>query len=95
MQKQQDSRHAAPQLWLPCHDQAPVKGRAQHSLKDKARDVVEMATFTHSMKTRANQVKFAHQLLCNPKVSTLLKAVRKGFLKGCPNLTKKLILNLP
>jgi hypothetical protein len=61
-------------------------------LKDKARDVVEMATFTHSVKTRANQVKFAHQSLCNPKVSTLLKAVRKGFLKGYPNLTEKLIL---
>jgi hypothetical protein len=30
--------------------------------------------------------------LCNPKILTLLKVVRKGFLKGCPNLTKKLIL---
>ncbi len=48
--------------------------------------------FTHSMKTRVNKVKFAHQSLCNLKISTLLKAVRKGFLKGCPNLTKKLIL---
>jgi hypothetical protein len=44
------------------------------------------------VKTHANQVKFAHQSLCNPKVSTLLKAVRKGFQKGCPNLTEKLIL---
>jgi hypothetical protein len=30
--------------------------------------------------------------LCNPKISTLLKAVGKGFLKGCPNLREKLIL---
>ncbi len=51
-----------------------------------------LATFTHSVKTWANKVKFAHQLLCNPKISTLLKAVQKGFLKGCPNLTEKLIL---
>ncbi len=33
------------------------------------------ASFTHSVKTRANAVKFAHQALCNPKISTLLKAV--------------------
>jgi hypothetical protein len=33
-----------------------------------------------------------HQSLCNPKISKLLKAVCKGFLKGCPNLSEKLIL---
>ncbi len=53
---------------------------------------VDIATFTHSVKTRANGVKFAHQSLGNPKISTLLKAVRRGFLKGCPNSTEKLIL---
>jgi hypothetical protein len=37
---------------------------------------VTLATFTHSVQTRANAVKFAHQSLCNPKISTLLKAVR-------------------
>jgi hypothetical protein len=51
-----------------------------------------LATFTHSVKTRANAVKFSHQSLCNPKISTLLKAVRRGFLKGCPNLSEWLIL---
>jgi hypothetical protein len=45
----------------------------------------------HSVQTQANAVKFAHQSLCNPKISTLLKATRKSFLKGCPNMTKKLI----
>jgi hypothetical protein len=47
--------------------------------------------FTHSVRTRANAVKFAHQLLCNPKISTLMKALKKGFLKECPNMTKELI----
>jgi hypothetical protein len=53
---------------------------------------ITMANVTHSVKTRANGVKFAHQLLCNPKISTLPKAVCKGFLNGCPNLSEKLIL---
>ena len=53
---------------------------------------VDLATFTHSVRTRANGVKFAHQSLCSPRISTLLKAVRKGFLKGCPNLSEHLIL---
>ncbi len=37
--------------------------------------VTHVASFTHSVKTRANSVKFAHQSLCNPKISTLPKAV--------------------
>ncbi len=53
---------------------------------------VNSATFTHSVRTRGNGVKFAHQALCNPKISTLLKAVRHGFLHGCPNMSEKLIL---
>jgi hypothetical protein len=40
--------------------------------------------FTHSVQMQANTVKFAHQSLCNPKISTLLKATQRGFLKGCP-----------
>jgi hypothetical protein len=35
---------------------------------------------------------FAHQLLCNPKISTLLKATCQGFVRGCPNMLEKLIL---
>jgi hypothetical protein len=31
-------------------------------------------------------------LFCNPKILTLLKAVRKGFPKGCSYLSKKFIL---
>ena len=54
--------------------------------------VQHTAHFAHSISTRANKVKFAHQSLCNPKISTLLKATRKGFLKGCPNISETLIL---
>jgi hypothetical protein len=34
----------------------------------------QIAAFTHSMQTRANAVKFAHQSLCNQIKSTMLKA---------------------
>jgi hypothetical protein len=53
---------------------------------------VQLALFMHFIRTRGKGIKFTHQSLCNPKVSTLLKAVRKGFLKRCPNLSEKLIL---
>ncbi len=36
----------------------------------------EMVTFTHSVRTRANAVKFDHQSLCNPKILSLMKAMR-------------------
>ena len=42
---------------------------------DALAGVTQVASFTHSIKTRADRVKFAHQALCNPKISTLLKAV--------------------
>jgi hypothetical protein len=53
---------------------------------------VTMATFMHSVQTWANAFKFAHQSLCNPKISTLLKAICQGFLIGCPNLSETLVL---
>jgi hypothetical protein len=53
--------------------------------------IVDVAMFTHSVRTRANAVKFSHQSLCNPKISSLMKALRKGFLKGCPNLSEELV----
>ncbi len=52
---------------------------------------VDVAMFTHSVRTRANAVKFFHQSLCNPKISSLMKALRKGYLKVCPNLSKALV----
>jgi hypothetical protein len=52
----------------------------------------EMATFTHSVRTHANAVKFAHQSLCNPKILSLMKAMQQGFLKGCQNLNQELVV---
>jgi hypothetical protein len=52
---------------------------------------IQVAGFTHSVQTRANAVKFAHQSLCNPKISTLMKALKKGFLKGCPHMNEELV----
>jgi hypothetical protein len=49
------------------------------------------AMFTHSVQTQANAVKFSHQAMCNPKISPLMKALHKVFLKGCPNLSEKLV----
>jgi hypothetical protein len=62
---------------------SPCIGHAPHQ---------SFAAFTHSIKTQVNAVKFAHQSLCNPKILTLLKAAQKGFFKGCPNISEKLIL---
>jgi hypothetical protein len=61
-------------------------------LNPQASGQPQIAAFTHSMQTRANAVMFAHQSLCNPKISTLLKATRHGFLTGCLNINEKLIL---
>ncbi len=75
---------------LPVIVDTPIitEGDANHTLHP----AIHLATFTHSVRTCSNGIKFSHQSLCNPKLSTLLKAMRKGFLKGCPNMSKKLIL---
>jgi hypothetical protein len=73
---------------------SPCLSRAPH-LPFKASDIhpeVTLATVMHSVGTGANVIKFNHQSLCNPKILTLLKTVRKGFLKGCPNLSEMLLL---
>ena len=36
---------------------------------------VDIAMFTHSVQTRVNAVKFSHQEMCNPKISSLMKAL--------------------
>jgi hypothetical protein len=43
--------------------------------------------FTHTMLNKANSNRFAHQSLCSPKISMLLKDIHHGYLKGCPNPT--------
>ncbi len=69
----------------------PCLGRAPQPLlvASDAHLGISLAAFTHSVHTWANAVKFSHQSLCNPKVSTLLKAVRRWFLKGCPKMIWK------
>jgi hypothetical protein len=54
----------------------PCIGRAPHQY---------IAGFSYARTTKANSVKFAHQSLCNPPISSLLKAINAGFLKGAPN----------
>jgi hypothetical protein len=48
---------------------------------------IQIAFFMHTVRTKANNIRFMHQSLCSPRISTLLKAINRGFLKGCPNLT--------
>jgi hypothetical protein len=49
----------------------------------------EFGFFTHTVQTKANSIEFAHQSMCSPTISTILKAIRHGFLDGCPNLLAK------
>jgi hypothetical protein len=66
----------------------PSRGKVMKSL-EKNPPLNQVGFFTHAIHTKANIIKFAHQSLCSPCISTLLKAIRRGFLKGCPNLTAK------
>ncbi len=72
----------------PCLGHAPHVGDSFES----AHPDITLSMFTHSVRTQSNAVKFSHQSLCSPKVSSLLKANRRGFLNGCPNMSVKLIL---
>ena len=70
----------------------PANSRVGKDLSNhKNPQLIDWAVFAHSIRTRPNTVKFGHQLLQNPKLSTLTKALRKGFLKGCPNLNETLV----
>jgi hypothetical protein len=46
----------------------------------------ELANFSYHRISTENNVKFMHQSLCNPLKSSLLKAIRQGFLRGAPHL---------
>ncbi len=52
-----------------------------------AQPTVQIAFIAHTVRTKANSIRFAHQSLYSPRISTLLKAIKRGYLKGCPNLT--------
>jgi hypothetical protein len=49
----------------------------------------EVASFSYHRTTKENNVKFVHQSLCNPPRSSLLAAIRNGFLRGAPHLNFK------
>ncbi len=83
-------------LWTLPITPTEIKATGSHDLgKDqgdhKNPHPVNWAAFAHSVRTRANAVKFAHQSMCNPTISSLMKALKKGFLKGCPDLSKELV----
>ncbi len=67
---------------------APVHAKAHAHLP------TPIACFT-TVRTKANSVRFAHQSLCSPCILTLLKAIRRGQLKGCPNMTTKEVTKYP
>ncbi len=54
-----------------------------------AHSATQIAFFLHTVGNKANRIRFAHQFLCSPLISTLLKAIGCGYLKGCPNLMAK------
>jgi hypothetical protein len=49
----------------------------------------ELANFSYHRTSTENNVKFMHQSLCNPPNSSLLEAIRRGFLRGAPHLKGK------
>jgi hypothetical protein len=50
------------------------RGKAMKSLKKKPL-LNQVGFFTHTIHTKANSIKSAHQSLCSPCISTLLKAI--------------------
>jgi hypothetical protein len=50
----------------------------------QARSPTNTGLLTHTVRQKLH---FAHQSLCSPRMSTLLKAICQVYLKGCPNLT--------
>jgi hypothetical protein len=81
-------RNIATKLWtLPINKHLNAM-LSPTSLQPAVHTQPEYALFTHSVRTRMNAVRFAHQSLGNPRILTLLKAVRQGFLDGCPNIAK-------
>jgi hypothetical protein len=49
----------------------------------------ELALFSYHQTTKANAVKFMHQSLCNPPITSLIKAISAGFLCSAQHLNAK------
>ncbi len=54
----------------------------------------ELAIFLYHRTSTENNVKFMHQSLCNPPKSSLLEAIRQGFLHNAPHLKGKMWPNI-
>jgi hypothetical protein len=54
-----------------------------------AHSATQIAFFTHTIRNKASSIYFAHQSLCSLRISTLLKAIQRDYLKGCLNLKAK------
>jgi hypothetical protein len=52
----------------------------------------KFATFSYHSTTKTNAMKFMHQILCNPPILLLIKAINAGFLKGAPHLSVKTVI---
>jgi hypothetical protein len=71
---------ALPRTWE--YPSAPHVTADAHAAKP-----LQVASFTHTVQTKANSIRFTHLSLCSPAIPTLLKALKRGYLKGCPNLS--------
>jgi hypothetical protein len=54
-----------------------------------AHSATQITFYTRTVRNKANSIHFAHQSLFSLHIFTLLKAIQRGYLKGCPNLTAK------
>ena len=59
--------------------------------KTSAHATAEHASFSYHQTNKEIDVKFMHQSLCNPPISSLLKAINAGFLKGALHLIAKTV----
>jgi hypothetical protein len=67
---------------------SPCKG---HAPQPPFKPMPALALFLYHRTTKVNAVKFMHQRLCNPPITSLLNAINAGFLQGAPHLNAKSI----
>ncbi len=81
-------------LWmlpiLPINEAQTTHDAVHHSLLGPcvSSTLPHAINFSYHQTTKENNVKFMHQSLCNPPKSSLLAAIRQGFLRAAPHLSK-------
>ncbi len=53
--------------------------------------IVKIVRFSYVWTTKINNVKIAHQSLCNPPVTSIIKAINVGLLNGAPHLNAQTV----